>query len=85
MARWEQVTVFTAASKQALTAMLARQTFTPDDYTGVIAIPARNAVVLAVAWEDNGSRWAPGRAPAQIARQVGGQLHQRLPGRQGPG
>jgi hypothetical protein len=77
----EDILVYTAASSTALHQMLQRQTFTVDDFTGVIVIPAKNAAVVASAspeWSTNSGTptpiWAHGGTPAQIAKRVGGQL-----------
>lgn len=77
MDRWEQVTVYTAPSARALRVMLARQTFAPQDGTGVVVIPAERAAILVSGWQNlstGAPGWAKGGKPAQIARKVGGQL-----------
>jgi len=71
---WESVTVYTTADDQSLRALLRLPGQQPDDYSGVIVIPARHAVVLASAWEDNGPHWAAGGTPGQIAQRVHGHL-----------
>jgi hypothetical protein len=70
---WEQITVYTAASPAAHQRLLASGDARPDDYTGVITLPGKRAVVVADAWEDNGPHWAPGGTPAQIGQRVNGQ------------
>jgi hypothetical protein len=70
---WESVLVYTAANDAHLQEIKNSDTAQVDDYTGVIVIPAKRAVIIASAWEDNGPHWAPGGTPAQIAQRVHGQ------------
>lgn len=72
----EDVRVYTSGSQAAYAENLHR--FRPDDSQAVIAVPARNAVVILTAYIDpakgDGPQWAAGGTPAQVAARVGGQV-----------
>ena len=67
---WETVTVYTTAGDAGVQAI--EQANPPDDYHGVIVIPAKDAVVVVGAWDDFGPHWAAGGSPGQIAARVRG-------------
>ena len=68
--RAETVTVYTTAGDAGVQAI--EQANPPDDYHGVIVIPAKDAVVVVGAWDDFGPHWAAGGLPGQIAARVRG-------------
>ena len=74
----EDVRVYTSADQAAYAENLHRNR--PDDFHGVISVPASNALVLLTAYIDpakgDGPQWAPGGTPAQVAARVGGQVVQ---------
>jgi len=71
---WENITVWTAPDRASYAALTASGDARPDDYTGVILLPARRAVIAVYAWQDNGPHYAPGGVPVHLAHQVHGTL-----------